>query len=67
MAGWITTWWKRTFEGLRGAFVSPRFTLFCAFPWSMVVGLVLVAWLVFGLCFLLFSRLSGELAQLISF
>ena len=39
----ITTWWKRTNEGLRGArSVSPCFTLFCEFPWRWCCCLVLV-------------------------
>ena len=50
----ITTWWKRTYEGLRGArFVSPCLTLFCEFFWSCVwVGVVLVGVCVWFLLFL---------------
>ena len=41
----ITTWWKRTYEGLRGAhIVSPVSLSFANFPGS---GAVVWCWLVF--------------------
>ena len=52
MAWMITTWWKRCYEGLRGArFVSP---LFCNFTGRCGVGWFCVCLFVCLLCFGLF-------------
>ena len=54
----ITTWWKRTFEGLRGARMFHLFHSVRKFPWAFclawcLAGVWVVCWLV--LCFGCFS------------
>lgn len=59
MTGRITTWWKRTYEGLRGAlFVLPCLTEFCEIP----VVVLLVGFVGGGVwvCFLVVFLLSGN-------
>ena len=69
MAWRISTWWKRTNEGLRGArFVLPCLTQFCQFPLSRCCCFGVCWWV--GVWFCLsccFSCRPGELLHPISF
>ena len=63
----VTTWWKRTFEGLRGARCFTSFHLVLLISLAVFVGGVLVCvWVLVAFCFLVCVA-HGEISSILRF